>query len=64
MSDISHKAHQFRIRYIFGLPFVVERYAVPSQYGSPGSFEWSRWRFVKFWNSAVLQSLLMDLDRG
>ena len=63
MSDISHRAHQFRIRYIFWLPFVVERYAVPSPW-SPGSFEWSRWRFVAFGNSPIVQSLLMDLDRG
>lgn len=58
---VKHDSFEFAIWRLCGLSILVTREAVPSEYGGPGSWEWSRWRLASFgeawWANAKLREL-------
>lgn len=59
----SHNSFEFAVYSILGIPLVITRHAVPSQYGSPGTWVWSRWRLANFGNAQYANMKLRELNR-
>lgn len=58
-----HDSFEFAIRHILGIPVIVTRHSVPSTYGGPGDWQWSRWRIASFGDAHYANEKLRELNK-
>ena len=60
---IKHDSHEFAVRHFFGIPILMERWAVPHWSDSPGRWQWTRWRLCRFGHVVYVNAKLMEMRK-
>ena len=58
-----HDSHEFAVRHFLGFPILMERWSVPSVYGGPGDWEWTRWRICRFGHCVYVNAKLLEMRK-